>query len=240
MAWLLSPSRSDPARANIDPWTTCDSALPNCSNASATCRCGFDLPARERELTEARAQSAAPDLWDDPERAQALMRRVARLEGQVESWRSLERRTTELGDLAELADETEGEERDALTEDIRRELAALEAQFGEIEVSIMLGGPYDDHDAVLAIHAREGGTDAQDWTEILLRMYLRWAERHRYSTQIVSISSGEEAESSPSRSASAATTPTGCCAPSAACIAWCASRPSTPRGRGTRASRSWR
>ncbi len=121
------------------------------------------------------------------------MRRVARLEAQVESWRSLERRSADLADLAELADETEGEERDALAEDIERDLAGLEAQFGEIEVAIMLGGPYDDHDAVIAIHAGAGGTDAQDWTEILLRMYLRWAERHGFNPEVVSISSGEEA-----------------------------------------------
>ena len=121
------------------------------------------------------------------------MRRVARLEAQVESWRSLEQRSADLADLAELADDTEGEERAELAADIGRDLGELEAQFGAIEVAIMLGGPYDDHDAVLAIHAREGGTDAQDWTEILLRMYLRWAERHGYSADIVSISSGEEA-----------------------------------------------
>ena len=121
------------------------------------------------------------------------MRRVARLERQVESWRGLERRSADLGELAELADETEGEERDALAADIEGELSGLEAQFNEIEVALMLGGPYDGHDAVLAIHAGAGGTDAQDWTEILLRMYLRWAERHKFSTQVVSISSGEEA-----------------------------------------------
>ena len=121
------------------------------------------------------------------------MRRVARLEAQVESWRSLERRSADLADLTELADETEGEERDALAADIRHDLAGLEAQFGEIEVAIMLGGPYDDHDAVIAIHAGAGGTDAQDWTEILLRMYLRWAERHGFNPEVVSISSGEEA-----------------------------------------------
>ena len=121
------------------------------------------------------------------------MRRVSRLERQVESWRSLEQRSADLADLTDLAAETEGEERDALAEDIGRELAGLEAQFGATEVAIMLGGPYDDHNAVLAIHAREGGTDAQDWTEILLRMYLRWAERHGFSADLVSISSGEEA-----------------------------------------------
>ena len=121
------------------------------------------------------------------------MRRVSRLERQVESWRGLERRSAELGELAELADETEGEERDALAADIERELSPLEAQFAEIEVALMLGGPYDDHNAVLAIHAGAGGTDSQDWTDILLRMYLRWAERHKFTTQVVSISPGEEA-----------------------------------------------
>ena len=157
------------------------------------CRCGFDLPARERELAEARDRSAAPDLWDDPGRAQALMRRVARLEGQVEAWRGLERRCADLADLADLAADTEGEERDALAADIGGELAELEARFAEFEVGLMLAGPYDDHAAVIAIHAREGGTDAQDWTEILLRMYLRWADRHEFGTQIVAISAGEEA-----------------------------------------------
>ncbi len=157
------------------------------------CRCAFDLPARERELTEARTQAAAPDLWDDSERAQALMKRVARLERQVETWRSLERRSADLADLAELADDTAGEDHAALERDIEEELGGLEAQFEELEVALTLGGPYDDHSAVLAIHAGAGGTEAQDWVEMLLRMYLRWAERHRYQTQVVSISSGDEA-----------------------------------------------
>ena len=121
------------------------------------------------------------------------MKRVARLERQVETWRSLERRSADLADLAELADETDGEERDALERDIEEELAGLEAQFAELEVALTLGGPYDDHSAVLAIHAGAGGTEAQDWVEMLLRMYLRWAERHQYQTQVMSISSGDEA-----------------------------------------------
>ena len=177
----------------MDPWTSCANASPSCSNASATCRCGFDLPARERELTEARAQAAAPDLWDDPERAQALMKRVARLERQVDTWQSLERRSADLEELTELAAETEGDERAQLEADIAAELSGLEGQFGELEVALTLGGPYDDHSAVLAIHAGAGGTEAQDWAEMLLRLYLRWAERHSFGTQIVAVSSGEEA-----------------------------------------------
>ena len=156
-------------------------------------RCGFDLPARERELNEARTQAAAPDLWNDSERAQALMKRVARLERQVETWRTLERRSADLADLVELADDTDGEDHDALERDIEEELGGLEAQFTELEVALTLGGPYDDHSAVLAIHAGAGGTEAQDWVEMLLRLYLRWAERHEYGTQVVSISPGDEA-----------------------------------------------
>ena len=157
------------------------------------CRCGFDLPARESELNEARTQAAAPDLWDDFEHAQALMKRVASLDRQVETWNTLERRSADLAELVELADDTDGEDHHALARDIDDELGGLEAQFTELEVALTLGGPYDDHSAVLAIHAGAGGTEAQAWVEMLLRMYLRWAERHQYRTQVTSISSGDEA-----------------------------------------------
>ena len=174
-------------------WTNCGSASPSCSNGCGTCRCGFDLPARERELSEARAQSSAPGLWNDPARAQALMRRIHRLERQVGIWRSLERRGADLDAIAGLAGETGGEERAALEADIGAELDGLEAQFAGLEVALTLGGPYDDHSAVLAIHAGAGGTDAQDWVEMLLRMYLRWAEDHEFRTQVVALSPGDEA-----------------------------------------------
>lgn len=174
-------------------WTSYANALPNSSNVSATYRCVFDLPAREHELTEARAQSAAPDLWDDPAHAQAVMKRVARLERQVETWQSLELRSTDLKELTELAADTEADERSQLETDITEELDGLEAQFDELEVALTLGGPYDDHSAVLAIHAGAGGTEAQDWVEMLLRLYLRWAERHNFGTQIFAVSSGDEA-----------------------------------------------
>ena len=153
----------------------------------------LDLPERERELARLRERSADPGLWNDPEGAQELMRRVARLERQIEAWRGLERGAADLGELAALADATEGEERDALAADIARELGTLEARFGELEVALILGGPYDDHGALLAIHAGAGGTEAQDWAEMLLRMYLRWGERRGYDARVVSISPGEEA-----------------------------------------------
>ena len=163
------------------------------------CRCGFDLPARERELTRLQAESTQPGLWDDQERARRVMRRVARLEGTVSTWRELEQGADDLGALIDLAAEGAAEEAvadapdPALSADIEAELATLERQFDALELELTLGGPYDDHNAVLAIHAGAGGVEAQDWAEMLLRLYLRWSEQHGMEREILAISSGEEA-----------------------------------------------
>src|SRR5438046_1006622 len=143
------------------------------------CRCDFDLPNLERELADLREQSAAPDLWDEPQRAQTLMKRVAKLESMIGTWADLERGRTDLEGLPPLAlaEETDEAEREALLADMDADLRALERQFADLEFALTLGGPYDDHNAVVDIHAGAGGTEAQDWAEMLLRMYLRWAER---------------------------------------------------------------
>ncbi len=157
------------------------------------CRCDFDLPSLERELADLREQSAAPDLWDDPQRAQTLMKRVARLESVTNTWVDLERGLTDLEGLLALAEESDESEREALLVDLDGDLRGLERQFADLEFALTLGGPYDDHNAVLDIHAGAGGTEAQDWAEMLLRMYLRWAERRGLTSEILSVSGGEEA-----------------------------------------------
>jgi len=157
------------------------------------CRCVFDLPTRERRLEELRKESAAPDLWDDQLRAQTIMKEVARLEGVLTTWHELERQLRDLEGLLELAGETVDEEREALAADIERELAALEEHFADLEFRLTLGGPYDARNAVLSLHAGAGGTEAQDWAEMLLRLYLRWADRQGFGAEILAISSGEEA-----------------------------------------------
>ena len=157
------------------------------------CRCDFDLPALERELAEVRTESADPALWDDQQRAQRVLKKVARLEGITGTWAHLEQRAADVEELLALAGDTEGEERDALARDIEGELAGLEKEFAGLEFALTLGGPFDDHDAVLDIHAGAGGVEAQDWAEMLLRMYLRWAERHGFRTEILYIGSGDEA-----------------------------------------------
>ncbi|MSQ42386.1 MAG: peptide chain release factor 2 [Dehalococcoidia bacterium] len=158
-----------------------------------TCRCVFDLPAQQRALAEAQQQAARPGLWDNSQAAQQLMRRVARLESLITTWTELERRSADLEALVALAADTAGAERAALTADLDAELGGLERQFAELELTLTLGGEYDARNAVLSVHAGAGGTEAQDWAEMLLRMYLRWADSRGYPNEIISISPGDEA-----------------------------------------------
>jgi len=118
------------------------------------------------------------------------MRRLAEAREQVETWRGLEAKVSELSELLELA-EAEGDE--ATAADVAAEVEALSARLDELELSLALSGEYDRRDAILAIHAGAGGTDSQDWAEMLLRMYLRWAEGRRYQARVLDMTVGEEA-----------------------------------------------
>jgi peptide chain release factor 2 len=118
------------------------------------------------------------------------MRRLSTLKGEAERWRGLERRVSE---VAELIDLVMAEEELSLEDEIRSELNELVAQFEEIEFNLVLSGEYEKRNAILAVHAGAGGTDAQDWAQMLLRMYLRWAERYGYRSAVLEVSPGEEA-----------------------------------------------
>ncbi len=122
-----------------------------------------------------------------------MLQELSRLEGTLTTWGDLEREIGDLEGLIELAGEAPEDERPALAGDIESELAAIETRFAELDLQLTLGGPYDRRAAVLSVHAGAGGTEAQDWAEMLLRMYLRWAEQHRFKSEILAISSGEEA-----------------------------------------------
>jgi peptide chain release factor 2 len=118
------------------------------------------------------------------------MRRLADLRQQAETWRSMETRVRDLAGLLELA-AAEGDE--GLAADIAADVQALAAEVDERELSLALSGAYDRRDAILAVHAGAGGTDSQDWAEMLLRMYLRWADRRGYHTRVLDVTPGEEA-----------------------------------------------
>ena len=114
------------------------------------------------------------------------MRELSRLRREVDDWRALRQRTQDALELSQLDDE-------ALRPDIEAEKQALAQDVSQLEVQAMLSGPYDEDDAIIAIHAGAGGTDSQDWAQMLERMYLRWAEGRQFSADILDLSEGEEA-----------------------------------------------
>ena len=121
-----------------------------------------------------------------PEEAQKIMRHLSDLQEGVERWNSLEQRVQDTLELATLGDES-------LSHELTSETEALEKEIERLEFLLLFSGPRDREDAILALHAGAGGTDAQDWTEMMLRMYLRWAEEQGYKTDIVDRLYGEEA-----------------------------------------------
>ena len=118
------------------------------------------------------------------------MRRLSDLRQQVETWRGIESRVRELKDLLSLAAEESDQD---LAAAVATDTAALVEKFEEMELSLALSGEYDQRDAILAIHAGAGGTDSQDWAEMLLRMYLRWADKRGFTANVLDLTPGEEA-----------------------------------------------
>lgn len=118
------------------------------------------------------------------------MQRLSDLRGEVDLWNDLQAGVVDLVDLLELA-VTAGDQ--AVADEIASEVEEIEAQLATLEDRLLLSGEYDDHDAILAIHAGAGGTESQGWAQMLLRMYLRWAQSHDYRTEVIDQTEGEEA-----------------------------------------------
>ena len=152
--------------------------------------CAFDLAGQGREAEELEQLSLEPGFWNDGQSARDAMQRLAALRSGIERWSSLRSRVDDLHGLVEIAAEEEDE---AFGADAQREFAALRQELEEQEFALSFSGPYDDRPAILAIHAGAGGTESQDWAEMLLRMYLRWAERRGFRAEVLDRTEGEEA-----------------------------------------------
>ncbi|MGI9501256.1 MAG: peptide chain release factor 2 [Geminicoccaceae bacterium] len=150
----------------------------------------LDWDKANRRLEELNQRSEDPDLWNDADRAQALMKERNRLAEAIERQHGLEQELTDQVGLAELAEEEGDEETHKEAEDA---LAKLKQQLGKLQLESLLSGEADANDCFLEIHAGAGGTESQDWAEMLLRMYVRWAERRGFKLEFVEESAGEEA-----------------------------------------------
>jgi peptide chain release factor 2 len=133
---------------------------------------------------------SAPGFWDDQRAAQEKARRATELRSEVEEWEALDR---EVRDLLELAKLDQDDQSENLREELEPKVAKLEERLQALEVRALLSGEYDEHDAILAVHAGAGGTEAQDWAGMLLRMLLRFCERKGWTARVVDESRGEEA-----------------------------------------------
>jgi len=138
------------------------------------------------QLATLQKASTDSDFWNDSLSAQETMKQLSRLEARTQPWLGLQQQIDEAVDLIKLDDQT-------LEEDIKTQVDAVKQAFDELKQQLKFSGPFDDYDTILSIHAGAGGTDAQDWTQMLMRMYVRWAEAHGYDAKTVDESAGEEA-----------------------------------------------
>jgi peptide chain release factor 2 len=148
----------------------------------------FDIAVKEKEIVNLEKKSTEPDFWSDQVVAQKIMRKLADYRKDVQTWRELEAKVADIAELINLA-----EEDSHLQDEIRSELVELAKHLDELEFRLTFSSEYDARNAILTIHAGAGGTESQDWAEMLMRMYLRWAERRGYKAEILDTSPGDEA-----------------------------------------------
>ncbi|MEK7153356.1 MAG: peptide chain release factor 2 [Patescibacteria group bacterium] len=152
--------------------------------AAALGRLHFDdLVAQKKILDD---QMTAPNFWSDPHKAQETAKQQAKLERRITPWQELKKNSDDLIELIDMGDIT-------MQTDLERQLTQTSQQFESLKDELKLAGPYDDYDAIVSIYAGAGGTDAQDWAQMLLRMYVRWAEKSGLQVKTIEETPGDEA-----------------------------------------------
>jgi peptide chain release factor 2 len=150
----------------------------------------LDLDRMRKEKGALEEQASVPDLWDDPAKAQRVTSRLSYVQGEINRVEKLRSRLDDARILLEMA-EAEGDA--ASVDEVGTEIGALRKQIDELEVRTLLSGEYDSREALVSVRSGAGGVDAADFAEMLMRMYLRWAERHGYATEVYDTSYAEEA-----------------------------------------------
>jgi len=150
----------------------------------------LDLPKLRKQAAELEEEAGVPDLWDDPESAQKITSRLSRVQSEIAKLSGLRQRVEDLPILFELA---ASEPNGSGVQDAEKELDAVKKSIGELEVQTLLNGEYDDRDALITIRSEAGGVEAADWAEMIMRMYLRYCERHNFKVDVLETSYAEEA-----------------------------------------------
>ena len=151
---------------------------------AALARLGIE--SKQAEADELEAQLSTSEIWNNPANAQAKSKQLAAVKSMIDPWTTLQAQTNDMEELMEIGD-------DSLLGEFEGQIIALEKEFATLRKDLLFDGEYDDHNAILRLSAGVGGTDAQDWTEMLERMYLRWSEKSGMSTSTIERSAGEEA-----------------------------------------------
>lgn len=147
-------------------------------------RASIDVSGKKEKLSKFKKKSRDPKLWDDQERARSIMQELSDLKDEVEEIEGLEK---DIATLKALAEE------DGLTKDLKGDVEDVEERVGKLKFASFLSDPYDKKSAIVSIHAGQGGTEAMDWSSMLYRMYLRFAERRGWDVETIDMSEGEEA-----------------------------------------------
>lgn len=148
----------------------------------------LDVANDQREIDDLERRSLEPGFWEDATRAQKVMRHLGQLRNRVETFSSL---GTQIDDLADLTELAAGDAE--LQAEIERDRKRVEEKLDALEIELAMSGPYDANEAILVVHSGEGGIDAQDFAEMLARMYIRWADKKGYKVEILDRTDGEEA-----------------------------------------------
>ena len=144
------------------------------------------IEVKKADIEALEAELATPEIWNNPTHAQGLSKQLAAIKSMVDPWLTLHIQTADMVELMDLDD-------DSLLGEFEGQIIALEKEFAALRRDLLFDGEYDDHNAILRLSAGVGGTDAQDWTQMLERMYLRWSEKSGMSSSILERSAGEEA-----------------------------------------------
>ncbi|MDK2810396.1 MAG: peptide chain release factor 2 [Petroclostridium sp.] len=150
----------------------------------------FDIPKLKDEIRELEEQSADPEFWNDMEKSQKVLQKIKALKEKVERFENLRQEWEDLSTLVDLAIE---EEDISVLEEVSSSFEKLQKNLQDLKLETLLNGPYDKNNAILSLHAGAGGTEAQDWVEMLLRMYTRWAERRGFSVKTLDYLAGDDA-----------------------------------------------